>query len=238
MRSRWWWGAAGVVAAVALAVGVYGSGLARSPGESGAAVAGGVSVSGEGYVHGKPDTAYLNLGFTAEKPTVAAARQATAANMNAVLAKLLALGVAQRDIQTTNVSIWRDPERKVFVVSNEVRVTVRNVDSAGKLLDDAVRAGANSVNGIALDISDRAALQKQAREKAMRDAEAKAAELARLGKLRLGAVRAISEGSGAPEPMYDAGPVAQAAQPEARMPVEPGQLRVYVTLQVTYAIQP
>ncbi len=200
---------------------------------------GGVSVSGEGKAEGRPDTAYLNLGFSAENSSLAAAREEAAKKMDSVLAKIKSLRVAAKDVQTSNYSVYRDPERDLFVVGNDVRVIIRNVESSSKLLDEAIDAGANSVHGISFGIENRAALQKQAREKALQDARARAEELARLGGVRLGEPVAISEGMVAPPPMFyeGAGRGAAADTAGAATPIEPGQLEVSIQVQVTYAIR-
>lgn len=259
MGAKRWAGAVTLAMAVALALGIYGAGLARSaeppttqevsgktagcadcgpgPGRVVKTMAdGGISVSGEGSVDGRPDTAYINLGFQARNTSLSAAQQEAARKMNDVLTKIGALGVAEKDIQTSNYDIYREEQHDVFVVSNSVSVTVRNIGSAGELLDRAVAAGANSVNGISFGIEDRTALEKQARETAMAAARSKAAELARLGGVKLGKPVSISEGTAPPPPvMYE---MARAAAPaDAATPIEPGQMKVTINVQVKYAIQ-
>jgi uncharacterized protein YggE len=232
-----------VVAAVALALGVYRAGSASAPrqqevGQVRPQAMGGISVAGTGTVVARPDTAYLNLGFTAEDASLNAARQRSATQMSDVLAKLKQLGVAAKDIQTSSYNIWRDQERKVFVVSNTVNVTVRNVAASSRLLDAAVAAGANNVQGVGFGIENRAALEAQAREKALQQARAKAAELARLGGVRLGGPVAISEGVSMPEPMYAREMSTGAASVQnASTPIEAGQQSVQVNVQVTFAIR-
>lgn len=230
---------AGVVA-IALALGVYRAGAARAlePGEvtrAGTAT-GGISVSGEGSVDGRPDTAYINLGFVSENKSLTAAQKDSAAKMTAVLNKIKGLGVAEKDIQTSNYNIWRDTERGVYVVSNDVSVTIRNIASSSKLLDGAVAAGANSVNGISFGIENRAALEKQAREKAIANAKSKADELARITGVAIGAPIAVSEGAVSPPVMYERNE-ATADAGQASTPIEPGQLKVSISVQITYAIK-
>ncbi len=232
---------AGVVA-IGLALGIYRAGAASAPppqptpqveGEQ----RGGISVSGEGTVQAMPDTAYINLGFTAENKSVDVAHKQAAENMAAVVERITALGVAAKDIQTVNYSIYRDQERNLFVVSNEVRVVIRNVQASSKLLDGAVAAGANSVHGISFTIEDRTALEKQAREKAMQNAREKATELARLGDVTLGKPITISE-SAPPGPIpYAEAQMRDAAGADVATPVKPGELTVRMSVNVTYAIE-
>lgn len=239
--NRWVVGALAGVVAVGLALGIYRAGVASSPRQEGrvAQRAGGISVSGEGAVSAKPDTAYLNLGFTAQAPSVADARRESASSMAAVIGKLKQLGVAEKDIQTSGLNIYRDQERGVFVVSNEVRVTIRDVGASSKLLDGAVAAGANSVQGLSFAIEDRAALEDQAREKALQQARAKAEKLARLGGVRLGGAVAISEGVAAPDPMLYGRALDTGGASAANMdtPIQAGQMEVRLSVQATYAIE-
>ncbi|MDP9381394.1 MAG: SIMPL domain-containing protein [Chloroflexota bacterium] len=236
---------AAVVVAAALALGLYRAGAAselqrpqqQEVGQVSQQTTGGITVSAEGSVDAPPDTAYLNLGFTAENTSLQPARQEAAAKMSAVIEKIKQLGVAPKDIQTASYNIWRDQERGVFVVSNDVRVVVRNVASASKLLDSAIAAGANNVQGVSFGIENRAALEAQAREKALQQARSKAAELARLGGVTLGGPVAISEGVAMPIPMYAADAATGGAGRAESSPIEPGQLAVNITVQVTYAIR-
>ncbi len=197
----------------------------------------GITVSGEGTVEARPDTAYITLGFTAENQSVGIAQKEAAEKMAAIVEKLKALGIAEKDIQTANYSIYRDQQRKLFVVSNDVRVVIRDILSSSKLLDGAVAAGANSVHGISFGIENRTVLEKQAREKAMQDAREKATELARLASVTLGGPTAISEVT--PQgPVVYAEAMARDSAAGSRTPIETGELTVRMNVQVTYAIEP
>ena len=197
----------------------------------------GITVSGEGTVEARPDTAYITLGFTAQNQSVGIAQQEAARNMSAIVEKLKALGIVERDIQTANYGIYRDQQRRLFVVSNDVRVVIRDIQASSELLDGAVAAGANSVHGISFGIEDRAALEKQAWEKAMQNARAKAGELARLASVSLGGPTAISEVT-PPGPVVYAEAMARDSAAGSQTPIEPGELTVRMSVQVTYAIEP
>ncbi len=196
----------------------------------------GISVSGEGMVEARPDTAYITLGFTAENQSVGIAQKEAAQNMSAIVEKLKALGIAEKDIQTANYSIHRDQDHNRFVVSNDVRVVIRDVQASSTLLDGAVAAGANSVHGISFGIEDHTVLEKQARGKAMQDAREKATELARLASVTLGGPTAISEVA-PPGPVVYAEAMARDLAAGSQTPVEPGELTVRMSVNVTYAIE-
>lgn len=199
----------------------------------------GITVVGEGRVTGTPDIASLNLGFGAEEPSLLIARQEVADSMIAVLESIRQLGVPDQDIRTVALDVYYDPERSIYSVEHRVRVIVRNVAASGALLDGAIEAGANRVNGLSFGIADRAALEREAREGAMRDAAAKASQLARLGGVELGAPLAISE-----ELPERSGPAfTQFARDTmeymeyAASPIQSGEMEVTVRVRVLYAIR-
>lgn len=198
---------------------------------------GSISVAGTGTAQGKPDTAYVTLGFGSRDESLLAAQKQTAEKMAAVLDRLRRSGVAAKDIQTSQYTISRNQKKKLFNVSNRVLVTIRDIDSAGRLLDGAVHAGANNVQGITFGIQDRAALDAEARRAAMADAKRKAATLAREGGVAVGEPISISEGAGLYEDPYLAQTGGGGGGGGYETPIQPGQLTVSIGVQVRYAIR-
>jgi uncharacterized protein YggE len=114
-----------------------------------------------------------------------------------------------------------------------LRVTVRDVEKAGVVLDAVVEAGANQVYGVTFTVSDEGIWQGQARERAMEDALARASELAGLAGVELGEVLTVSE-------VVAGFPVPMALMAEAAMGgsmIAPGELEMGTQLQVSFAIQ-
>src|SRR5438874_884203 len=140
------------------------------------------------------------------------------------------------------VVVWLLPRGPVtgFRVTNIVNVKVRDTTKAGKLIDDLVASGANTVYGLSFSFSDPSALMKQAREQAMKDAQDKAAQLARLGNVTLGAPIMIQDGgSNTPPPVVmasarDSMAAGAAAPPTA---INPGQQEIREDVSVLYAIK-
>ena len=203
-----------------------------------------ISVSGTGRMIISPDIADLRLGVTAEATTVAAARDANARAMSDVIAALRKVGIAERDIQTTTLSLTpvnaypsdgQRPRLTGYSLSNAIVVTIRNLDQVGDAIDGALGAGATSMDGIAFRVADQAAAEKQAREAAMAEAKAKAQTLASAAGVSISGVAAISE-TVAPIPY----PVYYGARDEAAVdvatPVQPGTNEVSVTVSVVYVI--
>jgi uncharacterized protein YggE len=203
----------------------------------------GITVSGTGQVAMTPDTVMSTLGVTIVRPDLASAQSEAASTMDAVIAALIANGVAEEDIQTATYAIYleRDyskPEQPVtgYQVIHTVTIKIRNVDSAGQVVQAAVDAGANNVQNVWFALEDTSAATIQARELAVEDARSKAAELARLADVDLGAVTSISESiSSSSPPVYD-GRESDEGGEGAVPPINPGQANVYVTVTIAWSI--
>ena len=200
-----------------------------------------------GKVSLKPNIATISIGVETRASTVSEAKAEVDARMADVVAALRKVGIAERDIQTLQYSIHRDQEpmpmmsegsasadQGGYSVSNVLRVTVRDIEQAGTVLDMAVEAGANQVWGVNLTVSDEDKWQSQAREKAMADARARAADLAGLAGVELGEVLSMSE-------VISASPVPIAASMSGvgggGSGIAPGELELATQIQVTFAIQ-
>jgi uncharacterized protein YggE len=165
-----------------------------------------ITVVGEGLVSLVPDVAQINVGAEVRAETVSEAKGEIDRQIEAIMAVLAELGVEAKDIQTNHYSIHYEreqmtvmqggppaPNQEGYRVSNMLRVTVRDVERAGDVLDAVVEAGANQVWGVSFTVSDESAWQGQARKEAMADANARARELAELAGLELGEVLSVSE---------------------------------------------
>ncbi len=206
-----------------------------------------LSVSGQGTVYLPPDVAYINIGVHTENPSPSNAVEENNLQIQKLIQILRENGVDQKDIQTSNFSIFINynytPEGTrgdaFYVVENTVMVTVRDLSKIGTLLDAAVKAGANSIYGIQFDISDKSEAFKKAREQAFKNAQEQAQEAARLSGVNLGAIQTISfsEGFGVPIPLKGEGGGGGPAMAVAEVPVQPGQISVSVTVNITYEIK-
>jgi hypothetical protein len=207
----------------------------------------GISVSGEGKVQGKPDVAQLSLGVSVLKDTVAAARDQAATSLTAITAAVKADGVADKDIQTTQLDISPQYDYnngnqtlKGFRVTNTVSVKVRDINAASKVVDDAVTAGGDDtqIQGITFTIDKPEDLQQQARTAAVADAKAKAQTLASASGVGLGDAIVISEGGGVQPITYDSAALKSAGAAAApATPIQPGQLDVTIDVSITWAIK-
>lgn len=202
-----------------------------------------IQVSGQGQVTAEPDMAIVRLGVETEADTAVAALEANNENMTAVISATLEAGIDESDIRTEGFRLQpvydsgSDGQTQALVGyrgSNTVRITVRDLAMLGDLLDTAVSAGSNSIDGIQFQVSDQADLAAAAREAAMMDAMAKAEQLTELAGAALGPVHTIYETS-APRPLTAA--VADQAVESASVPVQAGSQTIQVSVQVTWEIQ-
>lgn len=197
-----------------------------------------INVSGVGIVTAVPDVLRATIGVESENANLSEALAENNNRMTAVLAKLTELGVEDKDIQTSNffISERRDRDGNItgFFVNNNVNVTLRNLDTAGTILDEVIQAGANRVNGIQLAISDTTELLSQARALAVEDAQAKAKEFTDAAGMFLGNPITISEAGG-----FQGGNARVAvaeATADFSIPISAGESAVTVNVSITYAI--
>jgi hypothetical protein len=207
-----------------------------------------LSVNGTGRVYLVPDIAYINIGVHTENKSAAEAVASNNSQSEQVIAAIKKFGVDEKDIQTSNFSIYPqqqyDPQGKptgeiTYVVDNTVNVTARDLKQLGDLLDAAVKAGANSIYGIQFDVADKSAAFSQARKMAVEKAQATAQELAVAAGVTLGAVQNVSYyGGDVPSPVYmDGGGGAVMVEKAAAVPVSAGQMIVSVDVNMVYEIR-
>lgn len=206
-----------------------------------------IVVTGQGEAFGAPDMATVHVGVQTQAKTAAEAAEQNQAIVARIMAALEDEGIAEKDLQTADYSIWpeqrHDPQEANettiigYRVNNSVRVTVRDIDAVGAVLAAATDAGANSIHGVSFGIDDSAALEAEARKAAMADARQRAEDLAGLAGVTLGEVLQISLGTGGgyPVPMYKSVRM-EAMDASAAPSVSAGELSVNVQLQVTWAI--
>lgn len=205
-----------------------------------------ISVTGTGKVVVAPDVADLRLGVTVNRTTVRAARADAAAAMTKVIAALKALGIADKDIQTSNISLQptydystntNPPRLTGYTLSNGIAVTIRDLDKTGDAIDDALAAGATTLDGVSFRVDDPARAEQQARSDAMAQARAHADTLAAAAKITIVGVASISETSApTPYPIFYGAAAGAAAAKDVATPVQAGTSDVTITVSVVYLI--
>jgi len=205
-----------------------------------------ISVTGTGRVILAPDVADLRLGVFVQRSTVRAARADAAKAMTAVIAALKKVGIADADIRTSaitlqaqyNYSNGNSPRLIGYQFSNSVAATVRKLDVLGDAIDDALAAGATSLDGVTFRVDDETKAEAQARAAAMADAKAKAQAVASAAGVPIQGVSSITE-TVAPIPypiLYDRAAAGAPVDKQISTPVQPGTNEVSVTVAVVYLI--
>lgn len=203
-----------------------------------------MNVNGTGQVTIVPDMATINIGVRTEADAVTEALEGNTDQANAIASVLQDMGIAEKDIQTSNFNVYPseryDPmtgqvEGRYFVVENTVNVTVRELSQLGSILSAVVEAGANNIYGINFSVEDRDAAVAEARQLAIADAQAKAQAIADDAGVKLGDLVNISvSSSDMPVAYYDAKGGAYA---EAAAPIAAGTLSIIIQAYLTYEIQ-
>lgn len=211
-----------------------------------------LTVSAQGSSTRTPDLASYTAGVTTQGTTASQALSANSAQMTQVIAALKRAGIADRDVQTSNLNVnpvyesrkntangaIDDGPQKIvgYQVNNTVSVRQRKLADMGKVIDALVAAGANQVNGPSFMLDKPATAEDEARVEAIKTARARAELYAKAAGLRVARIVSISESGGyAPQPvMYLR---KEAMDVSAAPPVAAGELETNVNVTVQFELQ-
>ena len=163
--------------------------------------------------------------------------------MAKVVAAIRAAGIAERDIQTSGISVhpqyrYGDNQPPVitgYQASNTVSIKVRDIARLGEVLDALVASGANQVNGPSFEIDQPEAVYDEARQEALKQARARAEMYAKSLGMKVRRIVSISEGGGFQPPV----PMMKTMAMDARMesaPVAPGETTLSANLDVVFEL--
>ena len=214
-----------------------------------------LSLSAEGRSNKTPDLAVFNAGVTSQGKTASEALAANSADMNKVVAALKKAGIADRDIQTSNLNLnpVYEQQRQMlngaiepaqpkiigYQVNNTVNVRQRNLAQFGRVLDTLVTAGANQINGPSFQMDDADAATDEARAEAMKKARARATLYARAAGLKVVRILTITESGGyAPQPQAMFVRAAMSDMAAAPTPVAAGEVSMTSSVTVLFELAP
>ncbi len=209
-----------------------------------------ITVVGVGKASGKPDIAHVTVGIETQAPSLQKAVDDNKAKMTGLLDTLKKLGLADKDIRTSNYSVYTERptppvapvategsvDQMIYHVTNQVDVTVRDVNQLGDVLDKVVAAGANNIYGVNFSVDDTTKLEADARANAVTDAKTRAASLAQLNGVQLGDVISVSEVINGPV-AYPVDFGGKGIGGGGSTPVQPGELEISMSIQITYAVK-
>lgn len=217
-----------------------------------------IVVSGTGEAYATPDIASFSFSVSADADSVAEAQETVTKNTDKVLAALEALEIEEKDIRTTDYSVYPKyvympiactstycpPSRQVpdgYTVTHTVTIKVRNTDNAGKALAAAGENGATNISGLNFTIDNPDLVYHEARTMAVEEARQKAKLLAKSLDVRLGRVVDFSDNSYMPSPYYLKNEVAAGfggADTQASSPTVPqGENKFTSNVTITYEIR-
>lgn len=204
------------------------------------------TVSGHGEARAAPDIAMVSAGVRTQAATAKAALAANTAQMSAVFKAMKSMGIADRDMQTSNFSVQPvyqqyppnevGPQRVIgYQVFNQVTVTIRDLPRLGEALDTFVSSGSNELEGVNFSIDKPEPLQDEARQEAIKEAIHKADLMTKAAGVKLGRLMTMSE-SGGVRPM-PAAPMAMRAEKVSSVPIAAGEQQLDADVTLTYEIQ-
>lgn len=169
-----------------------------------------ITVSGRVGMEAIPDVAEITIGVSSRASTPAAARQNNAEAINSTLEALLEMGIEEKDIQTSNMNMRSvysyDGNGNGYVsgyrMDTSLTIVVREMDRAGEVVDAAIDAGSNELDGVEYLVSNRDELYNQALTDAVELARQKAEALAEASGRKLGMVISVDETSSAVATIY------------------------------------
>jgi len=222
-----------------------------------------INVTGEGEVFAKPDIVNISFSVSKDAKTVAEAQKVSTENINKIMAYLKEMKVEDKDIKTTDYSVYPKyeyqkavacldynmngycPQGKQiltgYTVSQSVEVKIRKIDDAGNILVAIGEKGATNVSGLNFVVDKKKEIEASARNKAIQDAQEKAIILANSLGVKLTRITSYSEGGATPYYGLGGGMMKTAdfagaeAAPAPSIPV--GENKFISNVTITYEIQ-
>jgi uncharacterized protein YggE len=203
-----------------------------------------LQVSAHGESHRTPDVAAISAGVVVQNIDANTAMRENANRMSAVVAALKKAGIADRDIQTSRIDLIpqykynsnEPPTITGYQASNTVNVRLREIGKVGDVLDALVKQGANQINGPTFSVDKPDAAMDEARNDAVKHAQARADLYAAATGLKVRRIVSISESGETsmppPRPMV----MSMAKMADANTPVSAGENTLSVDLNVVYEL--
>ncbi len=203
-----------------------------------------LDVNAVGEVSRTPDIAIISAGVATRSASASGAIQENATRMERVRAALKRAGIADRDVQTSTISLnpeyrYQDnqpPQLVGYTASNQVNIRFRDIRNTGRILDALVAEGANQINGPTLTIDKPETALDEARGKAVAAGRARAELYARSLGMRVVRLLSVSESGGQFSPRPMAMMRAEAGGVAADTKIDPGEQQLQVTLAMSFEL--
>jgi uncharacterized protein YggE len=192
-----------------------------------------LTAQGQGVVRVQPDQATMTLGVESRAADARTAMTTNTTKLNGVIAALKGQGLASNTIQTSNLSLYYDAERKEHVALHNLTVRLDDLEKVGATLDAAVAAGANTSWGVGFGLKDASSARSQALKAAVADAHTRADNMAAALGMRITGVVAAEEPTSGIGPQ-DVLPAVGAGGGAA--PIQMGELPIAASVRVTFTV--
>lgn len=205
-----------------------------------------LEVTGNAVITAAPDIARITLGVETSNTSADKAAAENADRMASVLEALKNLGLSNAEISTSgyNIYSYSDPYQRTatdeaivttYNVHNRINITTKNLEQVGKIVDVAVKAGANQVQGVSFDLADKQELQLQALDVAIKQAVSKAEVMAASAGVTLAGIVSVNEEYGTYVPRNESMLMRGAAYDlSAETSINPGEIEVSVQVTMVF----
>ncbi len=203
-----------------------------------------VTMSAEGKVSSKPDTAEVIFSVVSEGAKAEDVQKDNDKKITTVLDYVKSKGIKAEDIQTSGYNLYprydynkpsgETPTITGYILNQRITVKVRDLAAVSDLVGGLTAKGVNQIENISFYIDDPDALKSEARKEAVEKAKGKAEELARGLDVRLGRVINFSEGASGviPLPYYS-----ERGAGGGGSPLEPGSQDITVSVTLTFELK-
>lgn len=205
-----------------------------------------ISVSGEGKVFIKPDIALINIGVTKKNIDFVVAQKDATQVVNKTINFLKSKEIEEKDIKTTSYTIYPqydyikgEQKFRGYEVSQNLEITIHNLDSVGEILSGVTQSGANTIGSLRFEVDDIKKAKEEARNEAIMEAKAKAKMLSNQLGVRLKKITSYYESDGGfPDPIYLSGTAFGKGGDLTPAPSVPsGENEIKINVSLTYEIR-
>ena len=209
-----------------------------------------ITVSGTGEVYATPDVGLIDISVRTEAKDVATATNDNTVKMNEILSFIKSSSVEEKDIKTTSFNInpiyaWEEKTGRRNLTGYEVyqtiNVKIRDLTKVGSIISGATEKGANDVSSLSFIVDDDEKVKEEAKNLAIKDAQAKAKNLEKALGVKMVKIINFSESSYSPiRVSYDSSykMLESASAGGITAPtISTGQNKITSTVTITYAIR-
>lgn len=205
-----------------------------------------VVVNGYATASSSPDQAVVNLSVINIDKKLSTAQSKTNQSSQKLVKAIKSQGIEDKDITTTDYRVsprydysqkenGQPPEITGYEVRNSIKLTIKDINKTGAILDLALKSGANSISNIRFDKADKSILENQALSNAVKNAQTKASTIASALGMKLGPVVQVNQSGYQLEPY----PIRFNSMNECKgagASINPGELNVSASITISYQL--